>query len=532
MAVTSSEKGGGFALTAQERGLTGPLLLAAAFAATLPLFWYGLRSLVQAWGVPEYSHGPLIPAISLFLFLREMRAVPPTSAPVRDRWPGVFVAMLGIAAGLLGNLVRIPDIATYGFIVWLAGLTLVCFGLRRGALFWPALVHLIFMLPLPTFLYWQVSVALQLVSSQIGVGLIAALGIPVYLDGNIIDLGIYKLQVAEACSGLRYLFPMLSFSYVFAVLYQGPVWHKLLLLAMAAPITVAMNSFRIGMIGVLVDAYGIEHAEGFLHTFEGWVIFAACVAILFGMAALLQRLTPAPKSLSETLDIEFEGLGGQLARAAGVVPSAALAALVGLTAAAGIGWAAAPPREAVEVERDPLSLFPTWIGDWQGQVQFLDRDIERVLNADDYFSGAFVSPDEAASVDLFIAWYAKQTEGSGIHSPEVCIPVGGWEVSEWRRTEVSVPGAEPFEANRAVIRRGLESQLVYYWFEQRGRRMTSDYAAKAATVLDGLTRGRTDGGLVRVITPIATHEAEADADARLTRFLAETIPLVPRFAPE
>jgi exosortase D (VPLPA-CTERM-specific) len=512
--------------------MAGPGLLAAAFLGSLPLFWYGLQSLVAAWAVPEYSHGPIIPFISLFLFLREMRAIPPVSRPIQDRWPGVAVAVAGLALALLGNLVRIPDIVTYALIVWIAGLTLTCFGFRRGALFWPALLHLAFMLPLPTFLYWQVSIALQLVSSQIGVAVISALGIPVYLDGNIIDLGIYKLQVAEACSGLRYLFPMLSFSYVFAVLYRGPVWHKILLLAMAAPITVGMNSFRIGMIGVLVNAYGIEHAEGFLHTFEGWVIFIACVGILFLMAIGLQRLTRNPKPLSETLDIEFEGLGTQLARIRDIVPSRALVALVALTVLAGAGWHGAPQRNSVEVIREPLSLFPTWIGDWSGSSQFLDREIERVLNADDYFSAAFRHPDEAAPVDLFVAWYARQTEGSGIHSPEVCIPVGGWEVSEWRTTPVAVGDVEPFNVNRAVIRRGLARQIVYYWFEQRGRRMTSDYAAKAVTVLDGLTRGRTDGGLVRIITPLGEHEAEAEGDARLRRFLAEALPALPRFLPE
>ena len=77
---------------------------------------------------------------------------------------------------------------------------------------------------------------------------------------------------------------------------------------MAAPLTVFMNSVRIGMIGVLVNSYGIEHAEGFLHFFEGWVIFVACIGILFLMAIALQRLTPNPKPLAETIDLDFDGL--------------------------------------------------------------------------------------------------------------------------------------------------------------------------------------------------------------------------------
>jgi exosortase D (VPLPA-CTERM-specific) len=513
-------------------GRAGPVLLALSLLAAIPIFFMGLRSLVEAWSIPEYSHGPIIPLISAFLFLREMRAVPPTSLPVTDRWPGVAVMMLGLVVGVLGNLVRIPDIVTYAFIIWVAGLVLVCFGLRRGALFWPAVLHLVFMLPFPQFIYWQVSIYLQTVSSQIGVELVRLFNIPVFLDGNIIDLGVYKLQVAEACSGLRYLFPMLSFSYVFAVLYQGPKWHKVVLLLSAAPITVLMNSFRIGMIGVLVNSYGIEHAEGFLHSFEGWIIFVACVGILFLEATLLQQLTAAPKPISETLDIEFEGLGDQLRRFGGVVPSPALMAGVALTAAISVAWVVTPERTPVSVQREPLVLFPGSFDGWMGVTQSLDREIERVLAADDYYSAGFTKPGVSAPIDLFIAYYHKQTEGSGIHSPEVCIPAGGWEVSQWEPMTVSLPDGGEVSVNRAIIQKGLNRQLVYFWFEQRGRRMTSDYAVKAMAIVDSLRVGRTDGGLVRLITPIDPRENVAAADQRLQDFMAPMMAALPRFLPE
>ena len=155
------------------------------------------------------------------------------------------------------------------------------------------MLHLVFMLPLPQFLYWKINTALQFLSSEIGVAFVRVMDVPVFLDGNVIDLGVYKLMVAEACSGLRYLFPIMSFSYVFAVLYTGARWHKIVLLLSAVPIAVLMNALRIGVIGVLVDRYGIGQAEGFLHFFEGWIIFLSCIAILFlmvqGDAAALRR---------------------------------------------------------------------------------------------------------------------------------------------------------------------------------------------------------------------------------------------------
>ena len=116
--------------------------------------------------------------------------------------------------GLLGNLTQIPYFITYGLIIVIAGLTLLVAGAKQGIRFWTVWVYLLFMLPLPTAMYWQLSGQLQFISSRLGVEFIQTMGIPVYLDGNIIDLGIYKLQVAEACSGLRYLFPLMSFGFL------------------------------------------------------------------------------------------------------------------------------------------------------------------------------------------------------------------------------------------------------------------------------------------------------------------------------
>ncbi|MEM1343776.1 MAG: VPLPA-CTERM-specific exosortase XrtD [Pseudomonadota bacterium] len=522
------------ASAALTRPSAGSLLMAANIVAAAVVFWYGFEALVVAWQTPEYSHGPIIPMLSAYMFMREMKSVPPTSKPITDRWPGVLVVIGALAIGVLGLMVRIPDIVTYAMILWIGGTILTVFGLKRGWYFWPSVLHLIFMLPLPNFIYWPLSVFLQTVSSEIGVGFISFVGIPVFLDGNVIDLGVYKLQVAEACSGLRYLFPVMSFSYVFGVLYTGPKWHKIVLLLSAAPITVLMNSFRIGVIGVMVDNFGIEHAEGFLHAFEGWVIFVACVGILFGLAAAMQRLQPEPKPLSESIDLDFDGLAPQFARGLAIPVTRALVAITALSTVVAVAWSVAPSRSIEVPDRQPLVLFPKQLGEWRGSVDQLDPIIEAVLGADDYLQATFTHPDMVAPVDLFVAYYHKQTEGSGIHSPEVCLPTGGWEVSAWQERQIALGDAAgtTFPVNSAIIQKGLNRQLVYYWFEQRGRRVTSDYYAKAVTVLDSLTRGRTDGALARVITPIGAGESVEDAEARLLSMLQHAVPRLGAHVPE
>src|SRR4029077_4772564 len=131
----------------------------------------------------------------------------------------------------------------------------------------------------------------QLISSQLGTFFIRLLQIPVYLEGNVIDLGVYKLQVVEACSGLRYLYPLMSLGFLAAYLFQAPLWQRALIFLSTIPISIAMNSLRIGIVGILVTHWGPQDADGFLHMFEGWIIFIACSVLLAGARYVRARLS-------------------------------------------------------------------------------------------------------------------------------------------------------------------------------------------------------------------------------------------------
>jgi len=530
--MSISERSFGKSVSGLTVNPVGLVLFAVLCAASLPVFWLGFESLIAAWSTPEYSHGPLIPIISLYLFLRELRRAPPTEEHVSDRLPGVFVIAGALALAVLGNLARIPDIVTYAFIIWVSGVVLTVFGWKRGVRHQLPVFHLVFMLPLPQVLYWNMNVFLQGVSSELGVWFIKLAGVPVFLEGNVIDLGVYKLQVAEACSGLRYLFPILSFSYLFSILYRGPLWHKALLLLSAAPLTVFMNSLRIGIVGVMVNYFGIEHAEGFSHFFEGWIIFVACVLILFGMAVALQRLRSEPLPLAEAIDLDVEGFGGVITRIFAIRASTAMAVAAALTVAISSAFVVYDAPEAPRIERDPFAIYPRSIGDWRGATQTLEPAVERVLAADDYITATYSAPGEVP-VSFFVAFYHKQTEGQGIHSPEVCLPSGGWEIFSIAPHTVDMTDTPygTFDLNRAVIQKGLEQMLVYYWFEQRGVRMTNDVVAKLRVLWDGFSKGRTDGALVRYVTEIRPGETIADADARLQSFMRVNLQKLPRFVP-
>ncbi|MBK5928843.1 VPLPA-CTERM-specific exosortase XrtD [Rhodobaculum claviforme] len=511
----------------------GMFWLVLAVLSAGVIFQDGLRELLRAWQVPEYSHGPLIPILSAFLFLRHLKDVPVRTGPVDDRWPGVLLMVLALLFAVAGSMIEIGDIVAYGLILWVGALLLIAFGWRDGWPFWPAVLHLVFMLPLPGAVYYGVSIWLQGVSSELGVAILHMLRVPVYLEGNIIDLGEYRLHVAEACSGLRYLFPIMSFSYIFATLYQGPVWHKAALLLAAAPITVVLNSVRIAIAGVIVQHWGVGWVEGFTHFFEGWVIFLTSVGLLFLMAWVMVRLRRPRVGLVEALDLDTSGIGTQMLRIRLIEPSRALIAMAVLSVGIAAAWQAVPAQDDVVVPRDPFGAMPSQLGDWRAAPgQRLDADVERILGADDYHATVLTSPTAAAPVDFFMVWYRDQSRG-GVHSPEVCLPGGGWEIAELEQLDKTEQfgGGQRFTLNRAVIQQGTSRQLAYYWFEQQGQRTASGFEAKLQLMVGKLTNGRNDSGMVRLITPIRENESLAEAEARLQSVLPYVLDPLPRFFP-
>jgi len=513
----------------------GTFWLLVAIIAAGVFFSNGIDALLTAWKLPEYSHGPLIPVLSALLFLKQLREVPVVPGPKADRWPGVVVVLVSLLFGLLGILSNIDDIVAYAMIFWIGGVLLISWGWQTGKHFWPGVLHLVFMLPLPGVIYFKVTTSLQFMSSELGVWFLRLMDVPVFLDGNIIDLGVMKLHVAEACSGLRYMFPIMSFSYIFATLYKGPAWHKVTLLLAAVPIAIVMNSVRIAVAGVIVQYYGDAWLEGFTHFFEGWVIFLACIMILFALAWLMLRLNPEKMSLAEALDLDTDGLGTQVARLRYVYPSAALATAAGAMLAAVLAVQAVPERGTNVPARDSFALFPRELeGGWRqaGPREFLQPGVARKLGADDYHQTSFVKPGVDGHVGLFMAWYDDQSQG-GVHSPEVCLPGSGWEIAWLERTDLTeVMGTDvPFRVNRAIIQKGETRMMVFYWFQQKQRRVAWDFAAKFWLMVDGVRTGRTDGALVRLTTPIALNEQDADAEARLMDVLRAIQKPLPRFIP-
>src|ERR1700676_1419619 len=283
-------------------GLTS-LAVAIGLLSLWP-FWDGLS---QMWGwwidSPEYSHGLLIPPAAAFLIWQQKDRL--ERVPFTGSWWGVALVLLGGAVLIAGQLGTVFTIVQYAYVITLCGLILSFLGWPAFRLIAIPLLILLFMIPLPQFVLANLSTKLQLLSSQIGVAVIRLFDVSVFLEGNVIDLGGYKLQVAEACSGLRYLFPLMTLGFLMAYFYKGALWKRIVLLLSSIPITVLMNSFRVGIIGVTVEHWGIETAEGFLHEFQGWVIFMISAGLMLGEVALLNRIGHESGNWRHLFGVEF-----------------------------------------------------------------------------------------------------------------------------------------------------------------------------------------------------------------------------------
>ncbi|MEP7313467.1 MAG: VPLPA-CTERM-specific exosortase XrtD, partial [Pseudomonadota bacterium] len=351
--------------------------------------------------------------------------------------------------------------------------------------------------------------------------------------GNVIDLGVYKLQVAEACSGLRYLFPLMTLGFIMAYFFHAAFWKRALLFLSSVPITILMNSFRIGVIGVLVEHYGIGQAEGFLHDFEGWVIFLASGAVLVLEVVLLASIGRHRRPWREVFGVDFPPPRppGAVFVHRPIPMTLVIAGLLLCIAAAASQFM--PARAEVIPQRASFADFPTEIAGRQSRPQPLAKASADSLMLDDYLLVNFGSTQQDF-VNLYVAWYDTQRAGRSAHSPRTCLPGGGWQIDTLER--YAVPGLQfagkPLVVNRAVIRRGTDTQLVYYFFKQRQRLLTNEYVVKWYLMWDALTQNRTDGALIRVTVPVGPSESLAAADLRLQQFIANATPSLKLYLPD
>lgn len=497
----------------------------ASLALVLILFDEGLKFLLEIWDTrEEYSHGYLIPFVVAFLIWQKKEILQQTR--FEGSWTGLGTVVAGLLLFAVGELSTLYVIVQYSFLVVLIGLVLSFMGWQAFREIQVPLLMLVLMIPLPNFLLQSLSNELQLISSQLGVWVIKLFGISVLLEGNVIDLGEYKLQVVEACNGLRYLFPLMTFGIITAYFYKAEMWKRVVIVFSTIPITVFMNSFRIGVIGVTVEFWGKSMAEGFLHDFEGWVVFMACTGVLFLEMWLLTKFGNNRKPLSAVFSIDMPGKSQVNIHAQPrTLPRSYIGAAT-LLMFVTVASLLVPERQEAQVVRKHFSMFPLTVEAWTGKDDRLEKIYVDALKFEDYILADYrnIGNEE---VNFYVAYYGSQRKGESAHSPRTCIPGGGWKIesiSQRTINDIQINNA-PLRVNRTIISMGEHKQLVYYWFQQRGRIITDEYHVKWYLFWDALTKNRTDGALVRLTAYVKPGQDIEEADALLKDF-AQSINII------
>lgn len=181
---------------------------------------------------------------------------------------------------------------------------------------------------------------------------------------------------------------------------------------------------------------------------------------------------------------------------------------------------------------EPLNQFPHSLAGWTGSDQQIDQETRDVLGAGDFLSRIYARDKHTVPVSLFIGYFPSQRTGQTIHSPKNCLPGSGWVFESSGAVNLSDATGKPHQVGEYIIANGEARQFVLYWYQAHGRSVSNEYMAKIYMVADALRLNRTDGALVRVITPIAPSEDTVAARERAEAFTRQLAPLLPRFIPD
>ena len=245
--------------------------------------------LVRDWIQDDnYSHGFFVPLFSAYVLWQRRRRL--SAIPVVPSWQGLLVIVGALATLLVGVLGAELFLSRASLVLLLAGLIIYFLGWRwfRGVLFPWAFLFL--MIPIPQIIFNQITLPLQFLASRLATSLLALLGVPVLREGNVIHLPIMDLEVVEACSGIRSLVSLTTLAIIYGYFLEPRISRRIILAVAAVPIAVAANGLRVMGTGLIGQYWSPDRAEGFFHSFEGWVVFLLSLGMLFLLHSALRWL--------------------------------------------------------------------------------------------------------------------------------------------------------------------------------------------------------------------------------------------------
>jgi EpsI family protein len=344
-------------------------------------------------------------------------------------------------------------------------------------------------------------------------------------EGNTIWLPHGRLDVADACSGIRSLLTLVTLAIIYGYLMETRRWVRVVLALSAVPIAVAANSFRVFGTGLLLEYGYVDEAEGVPHALAGLLVFAVALVMLYALHRVIALIwksgSAAPVNVAH---LQEKPAGAMRVKAGsfrfGIVAVSMLATAIGLQAHSG-----------TEIPRHVGSL-PMQIDGWTGRDIRISQEELDILGPGEYLQRDYENASQPQpSINLFIPFFPTQKAGDTIHSPDHCLLGAGWFPISREVIQLARSDGSSIPVNRYVVSKSGERQLVLYWFQEHGRVVAREWQAKYYLISDSIHISRSDGGMVRLMTTMLDGESPDAAQVRMMKLGSQFLPLLDSYIP-
>lgn len=514
-----------------------PMLIGAALAFMYSTVLWKLG--YDWWTDDNYSHGLLVPFVIGYIIWFEFDNLK-KSVTSPNTLVGLLLILGSAFLQLGGTMAAVLFAQRISFVLMIAGVIIFFFGSQVVKRLAVPFILLLLAIPIPQLLFNKVAFPLQLLASRIADGGIELFGIPVNRKGNVLEIlpiGAMErvsLEVVEACSGIRSLVTLMTLALILSyftrqrrrphgkgllgLVRDGDFQRTVILMLAAVPVALITNSARVMTTGLLAYGYGQEAVEGLWHDVSGSIVFLTALGILVALNFLLKRWLGGNSEWTE------ESFQRTAFRSGSPIPVRRILALFAAILVCGtfVNWF--QYRGEAQVARRPLSEIPRFLGSWEQRNEDIrfDPETEKVLRASDYVMRDYYGPGKR--LNLYVGYYASQRSGATYHSPLSCLPGTGWEMSDPQIVQINTPAGRNLTVNQYIIQQGEHREYLVYWYQGRGRTSTSEYTDKLFTSFDSLTKRRSDGAMVRIMTPLGKDPARSLAAAiDLTSHVADNL---------
>ncbi len=485
------------------------------FSAFVSAYFDTLRSFIATWsGRDDYSHGFLVPFISLYFVYADKERL--DQLPIKPNVIGGSILFgAGIMTLLLGSVGSTTMVQQISIIIVIPGLILFLLGVQYLKALALPLGYLVFMIP-PILdaaiskLHWPC----QLFSATVAAKLLQGIHIPVYRISNMLELPNVTLEVANECSGVRYLIAIIAIAIPLAIFTQKKWLRRVLLVFAALLIGIITNPLRVTLIGLWAYKHGSETIHGPGHIYQGFFVsmvgFIALFILVFIAKKIPLKNTPEvitnEKILSPTTSSDVNRFNKAWA--------IALSVLLSLT-----GYSYLCTAKPVSL-RSPLQALPLTIGEWKGE-DVHDSKSSYIIDGADSELYRIYRDNVGHEIKLYVAYCETQSQNKKIINYKLQKLYDDVE-------EVDIPLASrnQIRINKTVVKNHATESLIYYWYDLDGRIIANRYKAKYITAIDGLIRFRTNGAMIMLMMDINGPEHREETVMRAQEFVKDIFPLL------